>query len=160
MAVLFIFYFFTFLNVGTPSGVHLFGNLPWPIFESSIFTHYIIQFFKFLQILVDLCGQLSYQPYARALTARAINSNLSPEKTLPRRDSNPPPPWYQASTLPIELPCLGGCSVHINVAKWVCPKSRLHSPVVKSRPKSGQNFWISDTVSLVFEWRSKSRLSV
>ena len=45
--------------VGTPSGVHLFGHLLWPIFQSSIFTHYIIQVFKFLQILVDLCGQLS-----------------------------------------------------------------------------------------------------
>ena len=48
-----------FFNVGTPSGVHLFDHLLWSIFQSSISTHYIIQFFKFLQILLDLCGQLS-----------------------------------------------------------------------------------------------------
>ena len=32
-----------FLNVGTPSGVHLFDQLLWSIFQSSI-THYIKQF--------------------------------------------------------------------------------------------------------------------
>ena len=29
-------------------------------FNHKFFTHYITQFFKFLQILVDLCGQLSW----------------------------------------------------------------------------------------------------
>ena len=34
-----------FFVVVTPSGVHLFSHLLWPIFQSSIlFTHYIIQF--------------------------------------------------------------------------------------------------------------------
>ena len=80
--------------------------------------------------MLDLCGQLSctatmilvqsstpsyaqglgvaYLPYARTLTARAVHSNLSLEKPLSLCwDSNPWPPWYLASTLSIELPCLG-----------------------------------------------------
>ena len=52
-------FIFIFSKVGTPSGVNLFDHLLGSIFQSSIFTHYIIQFFKLLQILVDLCGQLS-----------------------------------------------------------------------------------------------------
>ena len=55
------FFLFLFLNVGTPSKVQLFGHLQCPIFQSSIlFTHYIMQFFKFLQILVDLCTAFMY----------------------------------------------------------------------------------------------------
>ena len=38
--------YYIFLKVGTPSGVHIFDHLLWSIFQSSIFTHYIIQFFK------------------------------------------------------------------------------------------------------------------
>ena len=39
-----------FLNVGTPSGVHLFDHLLWPIFQSSIhILHYTLyNFSKFL----------------------------------------------------------------------------------------------------------------
>ena len=40
------FKFFCLFNVGTPSGVHLFDLLLWSIFQSSIFPHYIVQFFK------------------------------------------------------------------------------------------------------------------
>ena len=44
----------------TPSWVYLFSHLLLPLFQLSIlFTHYITLFFKFLQILVDLCGQIS-----------------------------------------------------------------------------------------------------
>ena len=42
-----------FFKVGTSSGAHLFDHLLWSLFYSSIFTHY--NFFKFLQMLVDLC---------------------------------------------------------------------------------------------------------
>ena len=35
-----------FFNVGTPSAVHPFEHFLWSIFQSSIFTHNIIQFFK------------------------------------------------------------------------------------------------------------------
>ena len=83
----------------TPYGVHLFCP-PWPTFQSSIFrlsifTHYIIQFFKFLQILIDLCGQLS---------CAASNS-------LPCRDSNPGLPSmkqtaYQCATVIVLLDCI------------------------------------------------------
>ena len=51
--------FFSFSNVGTPSGVHLFDHLLWLIFQSSIYTlHYTISSSSCM-LMVTFCGQLS-----------------------------------------------------------------------------------------------------
>ena len=80
-----------FLNVGTPSGVHLFDHLLWSILQSSI-THYIK---KFLQVL-------TYFHWKILALARIWT-----------RDSGPP--QYQADMLPTELSWLWSkeCSVSI-----------------------------------------------
>ena len=62
--------------VGTPSGVHLFDHLLWPIFQSSIFytLHYTIVF-KFLQILVypyPACLVQLYSSYIHAMYKAGI----------------------------------------------------------------------------------------
>ena len=59
-----------FFYVGTPSGVHLFGHLLWPIFQTSIFTHYIIQFFKFLQIKHERFLVLTHHLYMPIICRR------------------------------------------------------------------------------------------
>ena len=47
-------------------------------------------------------------------TSRSCIQIRDDKISLPCLDLNPRPPWYQASTLPIELPCLG-CLVLIDL---------------------------------------------
>ena len=49
-----------YLYVGTPSGVHIFDHLLWPIFPSSMAHHiYKLQLFTFHG---DFLGQLNFSP--------------------------------------------------------------------------------------------------
>ena len=97
--VVFFFFFMLALlvehSLWSSSFLSTLAYISTSIFRLSIFTHYIIQFFKFLQILIDLCGQLS---------CAASNS-------LPCRDSNPGLPSmkqtaYQCATVIVLLDCI------------------------------------------------------
>ena len=61
---------FIFFNVGTPSEVHLFGHLLWPLFQSSIlFTCYIIQFLYVSGPCTWWCATLAWPSLAIPLGA-------------------------------------------------------------------------------------------
>ena len=62
----------------------------------------------------------SWWPYVSSFCVLTFNS-------LPCRDSNPQPSWCEASTLPIELPCLGD---HLFL-----PFANYHPPLFKSTNK-------------------------
>ena len=105
-----------FFKVGTPSGAHLFDNLLWSIFHSSIFTHYIIQFFQVLIINHEtLCSlQQVHQPCTRAPmssldSTKYSNSNLKTITYFHWKILALTGIWtrYQADMLPTELSWLG-----------------------------------------------------
>ena len=89
-----------FFNVGTPSGVHLFGHLLWPIFQSSILlTHYFIQFFHYTAA--------SHTPHLCMMWVISITYFCWKILALPGiwtwDQICPGPPRFQADMLPTEL---------------------------------------------------------
>ena len=91
------------------------------------------QFSKFLQILVDLCGQLS-RDYSVASQIRIIQLLIFIEKVSPLPGFEAWPTRYQANMLPTELSWLGSLLEHLPITfKYVIWKlSRISHKVIQN----------------------------
>ena len=75
----------------------------WPAFMCCTHPENSVQFKRFLSLIL-ISKQRSFICQSANLSCIQIQDD---KISLPCRDWNPRPPCYQASTLPIELPCLG-----------------------------------------------------